>query len=292
MNYRIFWLLLLLAFTSCEKDIDFDLLEAEPLPVIDGRIEQGEYPVVVLTKSLNYFNVLDLSLLAGSFIRNAEVSIMTDSIEVRLKEFEQPLLPGISFYYYSVDTTGGAPLMKGEYRKTYRLNIRLGDKRYESVTTIPALNIVPDSVWFEKAPLNPDTLKRIMMVRISDPPGIGNYFRYKTKVNQEPFYPFENSVFSDEVTDGKIITGRFPRGFDPNQPPNMDENYFIQGDTVTLQVSNIDKATYTFWNTWEFSRQSIGNPFSQPNKVIGNVSGGALGAFCGYAHWYRTFVVR
>jgi len=84
MNYRIFWLLLLLAFTSCEKDIDFDLLEAEPLPVIDGRIEQGEYPVVVLTKSLNYFNVLDLSLLAGSFIRNAEVSIMTDSIEVRL----------------------------------------------------------------------------------------------------------------------------------------------------------------------------------------------------------------
>jgi len=201
------------------------------------------------------------------------------------------LFPGISFYYYSIDTAGGLPSLIGEYQKSYKLRIRNGDKVHEAVTTIPALNVVPDSVWFEKAPQNPDTLKRIMMVRITDPPGIGNYFRYKTKVNQEPFYPYENSVFSDEVTDGKVFTGRFSRGFDPNRPPLRDENYFRKGDTVTLQISNIDKATYTFWNTWEFSRQSIGNPFSQPNKVIGNISGGALGAFCGYAHWYRTFVL-
>ena len=51
------------------------------------------------------------------------------------------------------------------------------------------------------------------------------------------------------------------------------------GDTVTFKFCNIDKATYTFWSSWEFAYQSIGNPFAQPNKVVGNISNGALGAF-------------
>lgn len=284
----ILWVLV----SACEKEIQFDLKESEPLMVVEARIEQGEYPVVVLTKSLNYYNVIDFSLLAGSFIRNAQVSIIRDSLVIPLREYSRSLFPGVSFYYYSVDTSSSPDNnFRGEYEKKYELRIVSEGKEYSSTTTIPALSIVPDSVWFEPAPLNPDTLKRIMMVTITDPPGLGNYFRYKTKVNQEPFYPYENSVFSDEVTDGKTISGRFPRGYDPNNPPPFDDNYFSKGDTVTLQISNIDKATYTFWNTWEFSRQSIGNPFSQPNKVIGNISGGALGAFCGYAHWYRTFVL-
>jgi len=40
-----------------------------------------------------------------------------------------------------------------------------------------------------------------------------------------------------------------------------------------------------------FNLQSVGNPFSSPGKVIGNISNNALGAFCGYAAQYRTLII-
>jgi hypothetical protein len=40
----------------------------------------------------------------------------------------------------------------------------------------------------------------------------------------------------------------------------------------------------------EFSYQSIGNPFSSPTKVLGNVKG-ALGYFGGYAVQYKSLVI-
>jgi len=58
-----------------------------------------------------------------------------------------------------------------------------------------------------------------------------------------------------------------------------------------LKLCNIDKATYDFWRTFEFNFQSIGNPFSSPIKVLGNISGNALGYFGGYAAQYRTLII-
>jgi hypothetical protein len=142
-----------------------------------------------------------------------------------------------------------------------------------------------------QAPDDPDTLKRIMMLKATDPPGLGNYIRYFTKVNREPFYTAENSVFSDEVVDGSTYQVILPRGYNRVLPPKPEDNFFFKGDSVTIKFCNIDRSTYTFWNTWEFAYQSIGNPFSQPNRVLGNVSNGALGAFCGYAAWYGSYAV-
>jgi hypothetical protein len=56
-------------------------------------------------------------------------------------------------------------------------------------------------------------------------------------------------------------------------------------------LSNIDKTTFDFWRTMEYSYQSVGNPFSTPTKVMGNISGNALGYFGGYATQYRTLIV-
>ena len=67
--------------------------------------------------------------------------------------------------------------------------------------------------------------------------------------------------------------------------------FFKKGDVVTLKVCNIDRDAYNFFSTWEFAFQSIGNPFSQPNKVMGNISNGALGAFYGYGAVYKTLVI-
>ncbi|MBL0131278.1 MAG: DUF4249 family protein [Chitinophagaceae bacterium] len=53
----------------------------------------------------------------------------------------------------------------------------------------------------------------------------------------------------------------------------------------------MDKATYDFWRTMEYTYSTVGNPFSSPTKVISNIKGGGLGYFGGYAAQFRTIII-
>jgi Domain of unknown function (DUF4249) len=130
-----------------------------------------------------------------------------------------------------------------------------------------------------------------MMIRATDRQGLGDYIRYFTKTNSEPFYPGFNSVFDDQIIDGKTYTIQVDRGVNKNANNSDTSLYFRRGDTAVLKLCNIDKATFDFWRTFEFNFQSIGNPFSSPTKVVNNISNGALGYFGGYAAQYRTLVI-
>lgn len=282
-------MLSLSALYSCEKDINFNLKESEPVLTVDAQIENGRAPVVVLTKSFSYYQKIDPLLLAGSFVRNAEVYMSNGIRTHRLKEYAVPLVPGISAYYYSTDSSNMSTAFEGELNKSYTLRIVAEGKEYNAVTDIPAQVNFPDSLWFKRAPQNPDTNKRVLYMRATDPPGRGNFVRYFTKKNSEPFWPGEN-VFDDQVIDGSTYEIQLPQGINRNNPPKEDSSFYKRGDIVTLKFCAINKASYNFWNTWEFAYQSIGNPFAQPNKVLGNISNGALGIFIGYGAGYKTLI--
>ena len=279
-------------FFSCEKNIDIKLKNAEPVLVVDAQIENGKTPTVVLTTSLNYFSQITPAILSASFVHDADIDMSNGTVTHRLREYTLPLAGGYTAYYYSIDSSNLTTAFIGEFNKQYTMHINSKGKNYYAKTTIPLLAKHPDSVWFKPAPMNPDTNKRVMMVRTTDPPGLGNYIRYFTKKNSEMFLPGQNSVFDDAIIDGTTYEVQVDPGVDNNSTVGLNEIFFEKGDTVTLKLCNIDKATYTFWSTWEFAKQSIGNPFSQPGKVVGNISNGALGVFCGYAAWFGKQVVR
>lgn len=278
---------------SCEKNIDFKLKGADAILVVDAQIENGQIPTVALSKSLDYFGAISPQILANSFVHNAEVTMSNGTLTHTLKEYTVPLGNGYFIYYYGIDSSNLATAFVGEFGKQYNLTIKADGKVYTAKTTIPFLTKIFDSLWTKPAPPLVDTSKRVLWARAIDPPGLGNYVRYYTRKNSERFFPGLNSVFNDEVIDGTTYSGQVDQGIDRNKPlPSGDENFFTRGDTISFKLSNIDKATYTFWNTWEFNQQSIGNPFSQPGKVIGNISNGALGAFCGYASQIGTVIAR
>lgn len=282
---------MLVLLSACEKDINFDLKNAEDVLVVDANIENGRPPVVILNTSLDFFSTLDPMVLLNSFVRNAEVTISNGVLTHKLKEYSTPLGPGTAVYYYSIDSSNLATAFVGEFNKKYTLNIKSAGKEYTATTTIPTLAKKPDSLWWKPALYTDDTNNVILMVKTTDPPGLGNYIRYFTSKNKEPFLPGESSVFDDQVIDNSTYQLSVDPGVNRNKPVPADSNFFKRGDLITLKLCNIDKATYTFWSTWEFAYQSIGNPFAQPNKVIGNISNGALGAFYGYAAFYKTLVV-
>jgi len=277
---------------SCEKTIQVQPEQQAPKLVVEAQIEDGQPPIVVLSSSLNYFTTIDAATLNGSYVHGAKISISDGQKTVPLKEYTVPLAGGFFFYYYSPSQSSPLTTMIGAQGKKYDLRIETGSQVYTSSTTIPMLTKLIDSLWWKPAPDNPDTSKAVLMARVTDPPGYGNYIRYFTSVNGNNFYPGLNSVYDDQIVDGTTYDIQIQQGVARNEKVDFKEyGYFRRGDTVIVKQCNIDKATYDFWRTWEFTYQSIGNPFSTPGKVIGNISNNGLGSFCGYAVQYKRLII-
>lgn len=260
--------------------------------VVEATIENGGPPVVFLSNSLSYFSQISPQLLAASLVHGADVYVYNGSKTQRLKEYNQSLGAGYALSYYSIDSSNLSTAFLGELNTKYSLRIVAGGKEYTATTTIPNFNKRIDSIWYKAGPPQLDTSKVITMARITDPPGFGDYVRYFTKRNSGPFLPGLNSAFDDLFVDGTTYELQVQAGVDRNQTVKEDDLFFNKGDTVTFKLSSIDKATFDFWQTMEYSYQSIGNPFATPTKVLGNVSNNALGYFGGYASQYRTLIIR
>lgn len=288
-NLIFVWICIFL--TACEREINITPVNKDSRLVVDAEIENGRAPIVVLSKSLNFFTTIDSAELANSYVRNATVSIQEGNTIYPLKEFEIKDTSGNRFYYYSTDPQV-TPQLIGQFGKTYKLLINVNGLSYTSETTIPLLTKTMDSIWWKPAPNNDDPKKVVLMARVQDPPGLGNYIRYFTRQNSQAFLPGLNSVFDDNIIDGKTYEIQVDRGVNRNEDVDFETyGFFQKGDTVSVKLCNISKSTYDFWRTWEFNLQSVGNPFSSPGKVIGNISNNALGAFCGYAAQYRTLII-
>ena len=285
--------LILVLMASCEKDIHFSLQSSPSQLVVEATIENGGEPRVVLSRSLNYFSEISPEILEASFVHDALVVISNGTRSQTLKEYSSPGdSNGYRIYIYTSDTLDQANSITGELESAYQLTITVDGQTYTAHTTIPALTKKADSLWWKQAPNNPDTNKVILRARVTDPPGLGNYVRYFTSTNGGPFYPGLNSVFDDQIVDGTTYDIDVDKGVNRNQSIDL-KNYafFERGDTAILKLSNIDKATFDFWRTMEYNYQSIGNPFSSPTKVLGNISNNALGYFGGYAAQYISIII-
>ncbi len=288
----LYWLLVLFALTACEKTVEFKLDETAPRLVVEASIENGQAPVIFLSNSIGFFSRIDPLTLSNSFVHNADVYVSNGSLTHKLKEYTVPVGGGFSLYYYSSDPSSPSTIFTGELNTQYSLRILSEGKEYTAVTRIPDTTRRIDSLYWKQAPAGNPPQKVLLMVKATDRPGYGDYIRYFTRRNSEIFYPGLNSVYDDQIIDGTTYEIQVERGVDRNSN-QLGEGYsfFDKGDTVTLKLCNIDKATYDFWRTAEFNYVSTGNPFSTPTKVAGNISGGALGYFGGYAVMYRSIII-
>ncbi|WP_153801103.1 DUF4249 domain-containing protein [Foetidibacter luteolus] len=296
-----FWFLVLLScafISSCEKEIKLAVEDQPAKVVVDARIENDQPPVVVLSNSLKYFSKINPEELAASFIHDADITVSNGSLTHKLREYSQTDdSSGYIVYFYTVDSSDLSTAFVGRFNSSYQLHITTPDgKKYQAETRITSVKKTCDSLWWMEPPENvKDRTLAVVMGRFTDPKGYGDYVRAMTSVNSEPFYTPYTSVFDDLVTDGTTYNFRVDKSYSRNEErPDItgdDYGFYKRGDTVTLKLCNLDKTTFDFWRTWEYSWQATGNPFSSPIKVLGNVSNNALGAFYGYAAQYRTIII-
>jgi len=289
-------LFVLSLLSSCEKEVKIKLKDGESSLVVEGAVETGVPPYVILTKSIGFFSTIDLSTLENSFIHGATVTVSNGTKTITLKEYTLDTGATSKFSFYSIDTSNPAGSMIGEVDKYYTLTIIYNGKIYESTTKIP--NPKPmDTIW------SGDPVKfgnvaegaHTIYVNYKDPDTLGNYGIYYTQINSQGYF-LSDDIVTDEFTNGSLQT-KYPltMGIDPahkSDRANDSLGYVFQGDTVTLKWCATDKKVYDFWKTYVYASNSTGNPFSTPINLKTNISNGGLGVWAGYGTVYTTIIVQ
>ncbi|MCW3127463.1 MAG: hypothetical protein JWO03_3121, partial [Bacteroidetes bacterium] len=269
------------------------------------------------------FGDLNVNDLGSFFLHNATVTITRDGDtntteplnEICLRDFtaipdsvkrgllyalgvdfyDSSTVPNICVYTLSLDElaeyfNNNPCIGCGQEGHRYDLKIKVNGKTITSYTTIPhalALN----GLGIRAVPGN-DSLVNVT-ASISVPSTSGNFIRYWTRRNSEPYYTaFSGSVYDDKLFSGQTLTLPVERGI-PGYVTNPDPvtyGYFWKGDTVTVKWTNIDSRTFDFYNTLE--NDGGGSPFSSPVRVKSNVSGdSAIGIWAGYGARYYTITI-
>jgi hypothetical protein len=308
-NTSYLYILLSLFVFSCEQEFDPNIPITPPEIVVEGVIEAGDQPTppyVILTRSVPFFTEIGEDALNDIFIHDAEIMVKEGTTEVTLQELcienlteEQKMLAsdifGIDLTDISVNFCVYTDLtfsMLGETGKQYDLTIQVDDKTLTATTTIP--DLVPlDTMYFQEPPGEPNDSLMELTAFITDPVGVPNFYRYFTKVNDEPLLPGFPSSTDDRVFDG--LTFQFPLAKAESRELDFSEidlntlGLFLRGDSVTVKWTTIDAMHYDFWNTLEFNAANAG-PFSTYTRIESNVEGG-LGVWGGYNATYTNLVV-
>jgi hypothetical protein len=290
--YKIFSVALLTGLISCESEIDINLPPPDTLVVVDGTIENGQYARVAVTKTAPYFDVISVASLSNIFITDAVVvlsdGIISDTLTLTIDATQFPPI----FY------KGNNPALIGQEWKTYYLTvIALGDT-LTSTTSIPGIVPVDSIHW---AQYGTDDSLGLGWIYFKEPDTLGNFYNLLTKRQGFPYFvPIPGqSISNDQLANGTYVEFLFGR---PSPTPSWfntatgdtieDESGVLwrRGDTISVKLCSIDKASYDFLRTYDDAASSFGNPFSAPTFVESNINGG-LGGFVGIGASYQTYVV-
>jgi hypothetical protein len=269
--------------SSCEQDIAVDLPPYEPKLVVEGWIEQGKYPTVILTESAAYFDPVDSAAMRRSVITTAKVSVSNgEQEEILTLKKKDAFFP--SYIYVGNQ-------LKGEVGKSYFLKIESRGKTYTAETSIPEVASL-DSLWFEKLPAS-DTLGQVW-ARFSDPGEESNHYRIFTqRVGKDKgFIPVYLSALSDEIFNGETVDFTLLRGAE-SLSQITDDLYFNVGDTVMVKFCTLDAIHFQYWNSLERELYASKNPLAASgNKVLSNIQGEALGVWGGYGASFFRIITK
>lgn len=326
-NSLVLWFIVcgLWTVAGCTKQIDITIPDSAKQVVVDGSIENNVPPVITLTSSQKFFTEVNINDIGQYFVHGATVKVTaSDGQQTELVEFclqnlnlpaEQQELLLNALGFSNVDTAylpnvcvytvpdivnyflNGTCSFMGKERTAYALDIVAPPLYGSDSVHLTSSTYIPTAIGMDSLVARPVTNPEFadsmvsLYAYVTVPDTFGNFLRYKTKRNNEPFYSPTGggSVYDDRLFVGLTIGLPLERGQNPNEDFDFQTaTYFWKGDTVTIKWSNIDSKTYDFFFTLE--NDGGDSPFSSPIKIKTNINNG-LGVWAGYATKYHEVIV-
>jgi len=268
---------ILVLFYSCRQQEESVLKDYKPQFVVEGWIEDGGYPHVILTHNSPFFVSLDSATLDKLMIRWAKVSVSDgENTEVLTAKKDTNFFP--PYIYKGTD-------LKGKAGKEYTLTVEYAGYTLTAVTTIP--KPVPlDSIWFVE---KEDSTYQLNL-RFRDSASEKNYYRIYTKSGSEKQYiPTMLSTKDDKFFNGKDIEYQVNRGPE-NNLTTKNLPYFKRNAKLFVKFSTIPVEGFRFWSSFQDEVVNSSNPLiGSTGKIESNIQGQGIGIWCGYGSMvYQT----
>lgn len=264
--------------TSCDEN---HLAVTQPQLVVEGWIEDGGYPVVIVTSSIPISEeYMPAETLSDYIVRWATVTVYCgEDSAVLTGKYDKGYFPP---YIYTTSR------MKGEQGKNYSLKVEYKDMVATATTTIPPR---PDVMRFrlEKCE-DSDTMYQVKVV-FTDNKEEKNYYQLFSKVgaeNKQYLASYLGSIDDDVLGDTTEVA--VYRGHE--MLSTMDYTpYFRPNDTISVKLSQIDEASFHFWDDYIKILSLSRNPFMAPQRSIRYNIVNGFGYWCGMNSVKDYFVI-
>lgn len=294
-----------LLVTSCEEEFELELSETAQQYVVEGYVEAGDGTLpsyVIITQSVPFFDELNPEEFASLFVNDASVAVNDGSKTIQFTKVCASTIPdgpikdelsatlGVDLTIVEVDLCVYIDLLdelNRDFGRSYNLTVNVGNDQMKATTTIPEL-VKVDSISFEELPGEPiDTLAQLF-ANLNDPLG-QTYYRYFTDDDNGQLNTSFSSITDDVQFEGQDF--RFSLAQADQTDVDFDlYGYYTVGDTITLKWCTLDSEHYKFWETFEYSLNGQGSPFTSYTRIAGNIEGG-FGIWGGYAVQLEELVV-
>ena len=321
-------LLISIILLSCQEEITLDLPKSDDKLVIEGSIENGFPPYIVITKNQGYFDPIDSETFNNLFVNDIESveiwynnndGVKLDSVILKQINFTDSLPPIYTDIDY-IEAQFASPQDRLPYDfsksgRTYFLEIKWNNQIISSSTTIPEATPL-DCLWVEKSENGDKEYMYDIRALYSDPIAQDNNILIKSKRKQHvEFYDSLECILksipdfslklvdagSDILVNGQTFETYFPRPKDSGFPYGSyfadrveicnDDTLILAKDKVLIKFCQIDEPSLKFWRGVRRQAGTSGNPFAEPMNLVSNINNG-LGVFTGYGAAYYLVPIR
>lgn len=266
MRNKLKLLAIVLVLSSCIKESP----QAEFIPkfVVEGVIEEGEYPVVNVTHNIPKGYIIDKDQLEQLIVRWASVRVFTEGEkEILTLVRDDKVFP---YYFYQGKT------LKGVAGKRYGLEVIYNDIILQSETTIPTYKPRIEKLTFREV----EDDYAIPSVVIHNDQSEANYLLYMKLYDENNYYSTSPKGFKAIEKPTGLYSAELLRGYDLLDRTTKKKPYYTLGDDIEIKVSNISKESQQLWSA--YAQQSVQFTFlNYSSNFQGNIRGDAVGVWYG-----------
>ena len=274
--------LIFIAFNlGCDADLDLNIPDYEKKIVVEGWIEAGRNPIVILSWSAPFFSEIDSASIRKLVLTSATVEISDGNRTEFLT-----LRPNTNYfppYIYQGNR------MIGEIGETYDLKVKYREHLLTAQTYIPQKTGI--DTFDLQADKQTDTTAFIN-ITFADRALEKNYYRILTKrLNKDVnFFTPLVSLFDDQFFNGEQLHLKIYGG-SANFKASEESLHYSVNDTVILKFCCINEESMNFWVSLNNELVNGNNPLSATNrKIVSNINGG-LGIWEGIASsYYKIYI--
>ncbi len=258
---------MLLLLASCEG---YETNEADEKLVLEGWIESGGYPVVLLTMTAAPDIAEDINL-ADYIAKYAKVTLCDgDTTIVLTGMIDKNYYPPVVFKSFK---------MRGKPGREYILTAT-----YEGRTVRACTKIAEPYSIKQVSQVSTGDTTRVLDVEIEENIPAGEKIMFFTRIwHQETrYYPSLLGIYES--------TGEYPRKYSVFH--EIKSTDFVRGDSVSVKLYHLDDFQFKFWQAY-FNAVNFGGGFviSTDKSLPTNVEGG-YGYFFGYGSSKASIILE